>query len=114
MISHYSKCGNCKTVSPNTEIVPLEETKGLGERLDPGSIVPSGECAECGALCYQYHLPALVLEDPFNEDESGLREFLMVEGYTSAWITVGGYSVYIVRNGDGPPLVEVSKRGEEA
>jgi predicted RNA-binding Zn-ribbon protein involved in translation (DUF1610 family) len=25
---------------------------GLEQRLDPGGVVPSGECPECGALCY--------------------------------------------------------------
>jgi hypothetical protein len=30
----------------------LEDISDLTERIEPGGIVPSGECPECGALCY--------------------------------------------------------------
>jgi DNA-directed RNA polymerase subunit RPC12/RpoP len=34
---------------------------GLAERLDPGGIVPAGECPECGALVYLEDQPVRVL-----------------------------------------------------
>jgi len=30
----------------------LKEIKDFLQRVEPGGIVPSGECPECGALCY--------------------------------------------------------------
>jgi hypothetical protein len=51
------KCDNCGKVWSDTEIV--EEIENLNERLDypiddPRCVVPSGECPDCGALCYPY------------------------------------------------------------
>lgn len=45
-----SKCDNCDwTGVPKVE---LEDIPDLAERLSAGSVVPSGECPKCGALCY--------------------------------------------------------------
>lgn len=47
-------CANCEFRTTREEaIIPLEEVKDLASRLDPGSVVPAGECPECGALLYQ-------------------------------------------------------------
>ena len=43
------KCDNCGIVWTGDE---LERIEDIENRIDPGSIVPSGECPECGALCY--------------------------------------------------------------
>lgn len=45
-------CDNCGGQFDLDLIVPLESCRDLGERLDPGSVVPAGECPECGAFCY--------------------------------------------------------------
>ena len=45
-----SECGNCEW--EGTPAIGLEEIPDLGIRLDAGGTVPSGECPECGALCY--------------------------------------------------------------
>lgn len=45
-------CDDCGKCWHDNDIVPLEEVADLAFRLDPGSVVPSGECPECGALCY--------------------------------------------------------------
>lgn len=45
-----SACGNCAWVG--VPKIGLEEIRDLNERLDPGGVVPSGECPKCGALCY--------------------------------------------------------------
>lgn len=45
-----SKCDNCNwTGEPLFE---LHEIEDLLERIDPGGIVPSGECPKCDCLCY--------------------------------------------------------------
>ena len=45
-----SHCGRCNWKgNPEKE---LHEIHHLHTKIDPGSIVPSGECPECGALCY--------------------------------------------------------------
>lgn len=46
------RCANCLEVWGDDQIVPIEETPGLGERLTPGDPVPSGECPECGCFVY--------------------------------------------------------------
>src|SRR5215475_4876883 len=44
----WSKCNNCEWEGiPETG---LSEVPDLLERIEPGEIVPSGECPECGAL----------------------------------------------------------------
>lgn len=44
-----AKCGNCSRVEP---AIGLEGVADLNTRLDPGSVVPAGECSECG--CFHY------------------------------------------------------------
>ena len=34
------------------QLIPLLYVHDLGERLDPGSVVPAGECPLCGAFAY--------------------------------------------------------------
>lgn len=44
------KCDNCGWTG---DMIPdLSEIPYLAERLDPGSIVPAGECPDCRALVY--------------------------------------------------------------
>jgi hypothetical protein len=45
-----SECGNCEWKGRPT--IELQAVPDLAQRLDPGSVVPSGECPKCGALCY--------------------------------------------------------------
>ena len=44
-----ARCDDCGKIWPEDE---LKEPKRLSERLDPGGVVPSGECPDCGALAY--------------------------------------------------------------
>lgn len=44
-------CGNCD--KSFNDIPGLSQVHYLAERLTPGNEVPSGECPECGALCYR-------------------------------------------------------------
>ena len=45
-----SHCDNCNW--KGTPKIGLEQIPNLNKRLDDGSVVPSGECPKCGALCY--------------------------------------------------------------
>ena len=43
------ECGNCKYLWSADK---LEDIKNILERIEPGGIVPSGECPRCSMLCY--------------------------------------------------------------
>ena len=45
------QCDNCGWKG-KPKINAFADIPNLFERLDPGGVVPSGECPECGALCY--------------------------------------------------------------
>ncbi len=45
-----SECANCSWTG--TPKIGLNEIPDLHQRIDEGGTVPSGECPECGALCY--------------------------------------------------------------
>lgn len=47
------KCDDCGWEGTQDDLdTPLGDLKFIGERLDPGSEVPAGECPECRALAY--------------------------------------------------------------
>lgn len=48
------RCDNCDWTgdSEDETVKTLVQVHHLGERLDPGSEVPAGECPECGAFVY--------------------------------------------------------------
>ncbi len=43
------RCDNC---SQEHKAAALKGIDNLFERLEPGGVVPSGECPDCGALCF--------------------------------------------------------------
>jgi hypothetical protein len=43
------ECDNCKKVHPAKKLKAIPD---LFERVEPGCPLPSGECPDCGALCY--------------------------------------------------------------
>jgi hypothetical protein len=46
-------CDNCQWEGDEEQLGrTLVEVHHLGERLDPGSIVPAGECPECSCFAY--------------------------------------------------------------
>lgn len=46
-------CDNCDfTTDTDENFKSLYEVDSLAERLDPGCVVPAGECPECGAFVY--------------------------------------------------------------
>jgi hypothetical protein len=47
--NEQARCDDCGRTWP---IGDLAEPKRLSERLDPGGVVPAGECPDCGALAY--------------------------------------------------------------
>lgn len=44
-----SRCDNCGKVHSDQTLVPARH---LSMRVDPNGVMPSGECPDCGALCY--------------------------------------------------------------
>jgi hypothetical protein len=59
-VAELHKCDNCGAVFDDDSLPKtLFEVNHLAERLDPGSVVPSGECA-CGALTYLHEEPSAV------------------------------------------------------
>jgi hypothetical protein len=48
------KCGNCQKVWTAKR---LKDIQDLEQRIEAGGMVPSGECPECGALCYPVNIP---------------------------------------------------------
>lgn len=45
------QCQNCDWEGDDGD---CREIQNLSERVEPGEIMPSGECPECGALCYPW------------------------------------------------------------
>lgn len=58
------RCDNCGHETTDGRLkVRLEDIPDLAKRLDPGGVVPAGECPKCGALAYPIRtddLPASV------------------------------------------------------
>jgi hypothetical protein len=56
---NYCQCDNYSRVYLVEDLAPqFPDIEELGERLDPGWMVPSGECPECYALCYPVEVVA--------------------------------------------------------
>ena len=45
------RCDNCGNVCIGEHLGTIDD---MFERIEPGGTVPSGECPECGALCYPF------------------------------------------------------------
>ena len=65
MLEHTHECDNCGKVSASKEILSIDDMDWgqLLKRIEPGGIVPSGECPDCGALCYLVNELALLRYD---------------------------------------------------
>jgi len=47
------QCDNCETVFDEDDILyKLEKITNLALRIEPGDVVPYGECPECDGLIY--------------------------------------------------------------
>ena len=42
-------CDNCRLYCSVDELDPIQD---LDQRMDPGGVVPAGQCPSCGALAY--------------------------------------------------------------
>lgn len=49
------QCQNCDAIHPECALAPIQD---LGQRVEPGEPMPSGECPDCGALCQPVSPPA--------------------------------------------------------
>jgi len=43
------RCDDCGSIVLGRRLLPIVD---IEQRLEPGSVVPSGECPHCRALCY--------------------------------------------------------------
>ncbi len=43
------RCADCGKIVKGKSLAPIHD---LEQRIEPGGVVPSGECPDCGALCY--------------------------------------------------------------
>lgn len=48
-VGELHQCGNCEAYWP---FESLNDIHKLYERVQPGEIMPSGECPKCGSLCH--------------------------------------------------------------
>ncbi len=55
-LNSLHKCDNCMGEFYDPQLNPIQD---YGQRVEPGGVVPSGECPNCGALCY----PLSAVED---------------------------------------------------
>jgi hypothetical protein len=58
------ECQLCDKEWRENQVIPLENVPDLLQRIDPGEVVPFGECPdpECGGLCHQEHTSRLQVE----------------------------------------------------
>lgn len=50
-MSRDAICQNCGTVWASG-VKPIWECKDLAQRIEPGEVLPVGECPSCGAFCH--------------------------------------------------------------
>ena len=46
-------CDNCGWTGDESHAIPLVDCPDLAIRLDPGSVVPVGDCPNCAAFVYR-------------------------------------------------------------
>lgn len=57
-------CDNCGWFGTDSD---MDEIDNLDQRVDPGSVVPSGQCPKCGALCYPENSYGKVKDDAIDD-----------------------------------------------
>ena len=98
-IVEEAKCANCGKEWPEAHLNPV---KHLYERVKPGGVVPSGECPDCGALCYPDDPGLLPPESPEDNElrmdqeetpeESATRKKMRGEYVSRFWRALGSSS----------------------
>lgn len=53
------RCNNCDFQTDEHEAFP--DVENLRQRLEPGDIMPSGQCPECGAFVHEYTTEFMVM-----------------------------------------------------
>lgn len=97
------KCDNCQWEGLESELgCDLEETPDLDQRLDPGSVVPVGECPECGCFAY-------IVEQEKAIDTN--IDHILPES-TGVWITCGKIAVKVNHTSEGV-IVDLFEVGKE-
>lgn len=65
-------CANCEMLWKSEELEEI--THGIWERVQPGEIMPSGECPNCTCLCHPIYAPAVIACDYWDSQERDTRE----------------------------------------
>lgn len=60
-------CDDCQTITRGDR---LDMITDIQERIDPGCIVPAGQCPNCGALAYYQNPPSWTSQQTLNEAEA--------------------------------------------
>jgi hypothetical protein len=76
------RCQNCERIYDSDDITPLGDTPDLLERIEPGELVPAGECPdpECKALCHVVFDSSRTLIDNLSDPDirsAFKRDFLL-------------------------------------
>ena len=64
------KCDNCGVEGPVSALIPIRD---LGQRVDPGGIVPAGECPFCGSVADLEGEDNAVVDDEGEHAGGGVR-----------------------------------------
>lgn len=52
MANPQYQCDNCHFLIDEASEEAMNPIRDLQERIEPGGVVPAGECPQCGALMY--------------------------------------------------------------
>jgi hypothetical protein len=63
-----SRCDNCQSIWDENELCEISK---YFERVEAGGTVPSGECPECGALCYLTKPEKIMAQESDDPSDSG-------------------------------------------
>lgn len=74
-----SRCDNCGKLHSEDTLV---EARHLSMRTEPGGTIPSGECVDCGALCYPLKNEDLTELAPSNHDTSVMARVIQSIDWT--------------------------------
>jgi len=110
------RCENCqRMIDAKDYLIDLARVDKLSERIEPGGVVPSGECPGCASLVYPYVKPVRVIwgqcpqvmEVRHFESELEKKGFLDAIAEHDGWLACETQE----QNEDGsfPPIAEATK-----
>jgi len=89
-------CNNCGAVHETEDLAPI---KDLSLRLEPGDVVPTGECPDCGAMCHPVTDPILVHTVVFHDYDGCYAVVFSTPAAARSWVA-GWFKVSIAQDLD--------------